>query len=219
MSPAQGAPLPHSPRPGRWYQDQDASKNELPGEGLPRYPGSYLLVVRLEHPAELRIGRLGTLGFPAGWHVYSGSARRGLAGRLRHHLQPDRPIHWHIDTLRRAGSVDQVWVVGFEQPRAECLERQRPEAQATEPGRVRPPVLGRHRAGTPHIGQRARMGPAEGSRLECALAESVARLPGARRWRRFGSSDCRCAGHLASFARPPRLDLVWPGLARAYPPG
>ena len=49
--------------------------------------------------------------------------------------------------------------------------------------------------------------------LECALARAVAALPGARLSPRFGSSDCRCPGHLVSFSRRPALGGVWPGLA------
>ncbi len=128
-------------------------------------PGSYLLVIRTEAPLTLAVGRLGTRAFPRGWHVYAGSARRGLGARLRHHLAPDRPARWHVDALRRAGRVAAVWVVA-----------------GSEPG-------------------------------ECALARALATLPGAQRTPGFGSTDCRCPGHLVSFARRPALRGLWPGLA------
>ena len=51
-------------------------------------------------------------------------------------------------------------------------------------------------------------------RRECALAASLATLPGARRWARFGSSDCRCAGHLISLAARPPLRMLAPTLVR-----
>jgi sugar fermentation stimulation protein A len=51
-------------------------------------------------------------------------------------------------------------------------------------------------------------------RVECALAAAVAALPGADRCAGFGSSDCRCPGHLVSFARRPSLAALWPGLTR-----
>jgi len=45
-------------------------------------------------------------------------------------------------------------------------------------------------------------------RLECAVADRVSAWYGASRpVRRFGSSDCRCAGHLIYFDRRPDLDL------------
>lgn len=37
------------------------------------------------------------------------------------------------------------------------------------------------------------------SGCECALAAAIASLPGAARIPRFGSSDCRCPGHLVHF--------------------
>jgi len=43
-------------------------------------------------------------------------------------------------------------------------------------------------------------------RLECAIADQLSARPGAcRPVRRFGASDCRCAGHLIRFDR--RTDL------------
>ena len=45
----------------------------------------------------------------------------------------------------------------------------------------------------------------DGAAGECELAGALAALPGAsRRPPRFGAGDCRCAGHLVRFSRPPR---------------
>jgi Uri superfamily endonuclease len=45
-------------------------------------------------------------------------------------------------------------------------------------------------------------------RLECAVAEQLSVRSGANRpVRRFGASDCRCAGHLIRFDRRPDLGL------------
>jgi Uri superfamily endonuclease len=81
-------------------------------DGLPREPGSYLLVLRLALSAELRVGRLGSIGFRRGWYAYAGSAfgPGGLAGRLRHHLRPVQRPHWHIDYLRDYARVMAVWM-------------------------------------------------------------------------------------------------------------
>ncbi|MBI4494211.1 MAG: GIY-YIG nuclease family protein [Chloroflexi bacterium] len=127
-------------------------------------PGSYLLVICTESRLELPVGRLGQRAFPSGWHVYAGSALRGLSARLRHHLSPNRAVRWHVDYLHQAGRLAQVWVV----PGAE--------------------------------------------RRECALARALASLPGGQLCPGFGSSDCRCPGHLVSFPASPRLDELWPGL-------
>ena len=50
----------------------------------------------------------------------------------------------------------------------------------------------------------------DGAEGECALAGALAALPGAaRRPRRFGAGDCRCAGPLVRLSRRPRRhDLV-----------
>ncbi|HZU07519.1 MAG TPA: GIY-YIG nuclease family protein [Chloroflexota bacterium] len=127
-------------------------------------PGSYLLVIRTRSRLDLTVGRLGPRALPRGWHVYVGRARRGLGARLARHLAAGRPVRWHVDYLRQAGQVVEVWVVRGE------------------------------------------------AALECALARAVAALPGARRCPGFGSSDCRCPGHLISFARRPPLGTLWPGL-------
>ncbi len=59
----------------------------------------------------------------------------------------------------------------------------------------------------------------DGAAGECELAGALAALPGAaRRPRRFGAGDCRCAGHLMCFARRPRLrDLALAAQAAGAP--
>jgi Uri superfamily endonuclease len=123
-------------------------------------------VLRTDRRVALAVGRLGTRSFPGGWHVYAGSARAGLRARLRHHLAPGRPAHWHVDVLRGVGHLAELWV-----------------------------VLG-------------------SQRIECGLAAALGKQPGAQPCPGFGSSDCRCGGHLVSFARRPALDGLWPGLTR-----
>jgi Uri superfamily endonuclease len=73
--------------------------------------GVYVLLLKLERPTALTVGRLGRFKFPAGWYTYVGSAHGpgGLAGRLSHHLRPAPRPHWHIDYLRAAAAVVEVW--------------------------------------------------------------------------------------------------------------
>jgi Uri superfamily endonuclease len=75
--------------------------------------GTYALILRLSDVHTIRVGRLGTFTFPQGWYAYAGSAlnRAGLAGRLKHHLQLAARLHWHIDYLRSAAALEQVWYV------------------------------------------------------------------------------------------------------------
>ena len=78
----------------------------FPAEG-----GSYILWMGLSVPSRLTIGKLGTFDFAPGWYGYVGSAlgSGGLRGRLRHHLSPLRRPHWHIDYLRTAAPVRELW--------------------------------------------------------------------------------------------------------------
>lgn len=80
--------------------------------GLPRQPGSYLLMLKLAASTEIQVGRLGRIKFQRGWYAYAGSAfgPGGLAGRLGHHLRPVRKPHWHIDYLRDHARVMEIWI-------------------------------------------------------------------------------------------------------------
>ncbi len=75
-------------------------------------PGNYILLLHLPADERLTIGKLGTFVFPAGWYAYVGSAfgAGGLVGRLKHHLQPVEKPHWHIDYLRQAAQVEEIWL-------------------------------------------------------------------------------------------------------------
>lgn len=82
-------------------------------------PGTYILVLELEHPLRLRVGALGEFEFPAGYYLYVGSALNGLEKRLERHLRREKRLHWHIDHLRRHAEVVEVWYTVSEQ-RLEC---------------------------------------------------------------------------------------------------
>lgn len=78
---------------------------------LPAAPGSYILSLRAKHTATITVGRLGDVRILPGWYLYTGSAlgAGGLRGRVRHHLRPVTRPHWHIDYLRQACTVLEVW--------------------------------------------------------------------------------------------------------------
>ncbi len=78
---------------------------------LPADSGTYVLVLHLAEARAVTVGRLGEFAFPAGWHLYVGSAHGpgGLRGRLRHHLAPVARPHWHIDYLRAIAPCVAVW--------------------------------------------------------------------------------------------------------------
>ena len=71
--------------------------------------GTYGLVLRLVRGRRVKVGRLGTLWFPAGYYVYLGSAKGGLESRIRRHLRRAKPLRWHVDYLRRVADIEEVW--------------------------------------------------------------------------------------------------------------
>ncbi len=65
--------------------------------------GVYCLLFA-NRPREIRIGSLGTIAFPGGWHCYVGSALgSGGLGRAERHVrlsrERDRSPRWHVDYL------------------------------------------------------------------------------------------------------------------------
>ncbi len=86
-------------------------------------PGTYALLIRLDHPSKIIIGRRGRFHFPAGFYLYIGSALGpgGLAGRLARHLRPDKRLHWHVDYLLGSAHarVTEIWAATG-QERHEC---------------------------------------------------------------------------------------------------
>ena len=88
---------------------------------LPDRPGTYVLILELNRPAKIGIGKLGTFAFAPGFYAYVGSALGpgGLRARVRRHLRSDKDIHWHVDALRAQAQPLEVWyAVGTE--RREC---------------------------------------------------------------------------------------------------
>ena len=71
--------------------------------------GSYVLVLRLDEPRSIDVGKLGRVCFPAGVYLYFGSALNGLNGRIQRHLRREKKAHWHIDPLTSLASIEEVW--------------------------------------------------------------------------------------------------------------
>jgi sugar fermentation stimulation protein A len=74
-------------------------------------PGSYILLVELEDPSSIDVGRLGRFDFPPGNYVYCGSALNGLEGRLRRHFSLEKRRRWHIDYLLERGRAVRAIVL------------------------------------------------------------------------------------------------------------
>jgi Uri superfamily endonuclease len=68
-------------------------------------------VLASQKTGQVGIGSLGTLELQRGFYVYVGSAfgAGGLAGRIGHHTQIAARPHWHIDYLRAACDLIEIW--------------------------------------------------------------------------------------------------------------
>ncbi|HOW71182.1 MAG TPA: GIY-YIG nuclease family protein [Phycisphaerae bacterium] len=74
-------------------------------------PGTYQLLVRRRRAVSIRVGGLGLSRLPAGWYVYTGSARNGLVQRVRRHLRREKRMHWHIDYLLMVADGVEAFVL------------------------------------------------------------------------------------------------------------
>ena len=74
--------------------------------------GTYILLLFLRKGVRLQIGKLGSFDFKRGYYAYAGSAfgPGGLAARLKHHRSISARPHWHIDYLRRAATLMDIWI-------------------------------------------------------------------------------------------------------------
>ena len=70
--------------------------------------GIYTLLITLNKPATISVGKLGQISFPEGHYAYVGSARNGLASRIARHLRKEKTLHWHIDYFLKVGVVKEV---------------------------------------------------------------------------------------------------------------
>ena len=82
-------------------------------------PGAYALLIELDSPIDITVGKLGSILFEAGCYCYVGSALNGLRGRVARHLRHDKKTWWHIDYLvKRADVTEVVWALSSD--RLEC---------------------------------------------------------------------------------------------------
>lgn len=83
------------------------------------HKGSYILLINLPAARNIMIGRKGEIYFRAGWYAYVGSAMRGIAARLSHHLKKNKKLHWHIDYLLQAAKIYRIMTYEVD-TRVEC---------------------------------------------------------------------------------------------------
>jgi Uri superfamily endonuclease len=119
-------PLSNPPSNVRNEWHQDASKNMT--------PGSYILIVELDRPCLIQIGKLGSFDFEEGIYAYCGSALNGLESRLRRHFSTNKKTRWHIDYLLEEGKAIEALVL----PSAIRLECLLNRLVARMPGSIEP---------------------------------------------------------------------------------
>ena len=125
--------------------------------------GHYLLVLRLESPTKIRVGRLGSFSFQQGTYCYAGRAKRNLRQRIARHWRREKPARWHVDYLTPHLQPAAVLLFSLEET-AECeLARLLVEAG----GRRYPPRFGASDCRCP--GHLVWFGSAEPGRVLAAL--------------------------------------------------
>lgn len=79
---------------------------------VPDKKGTYALILRIKKNTFLTVGKLGKFLFQKGYYLYVGSAQGpgGLKGRVRHHCNPCKNPHWHIDYLKINTELEELWI-------------------------------------------------------------------------------------------------------------
>jgi Uri superfamily endonuclease len=69
------------------------------------------LLIHVSQRLDIEIGRLGSVTFPKGAYVYTGSAKRNFEARIARHLRREKALRWHIDYLLTAAGVSVIEVI------------------------------------------------------------------------------------------------------------
>ena len=70
--------------------------------------GCYCLIIKLNTPSKIKIGKLGKIDFNEGYYVYVGSAMNYLESRINRHLRSKKKLHWHIDYLLKKAKICDI---------------------------------------------------------------------------------------------------------------
>ncbi len=90
---------------------------KLPGKA----GGTYTLLIYVEKPLRVAIGRLGVFSFKQGFYAYVGSALNSLKARVERHVRKKGAKFWHIDfLLRREGVYILEVFFSFTKAKFEC---------------------------------------------------------------------------------------------------
>ena len=84
---------------------------------------TYQLTIQVKQDSIIQIGKFGTFQFPAGYYVYTGSAKRNLEARIQRHLSKEKQLKWHIDYLLDAPGVEIANVTRWTAPECEVNQQ------------------------------------------------------------------------------------------------
>ena len=70
--------------------------------------GIYTLLIKLDNPRTITIGKQGKIFFPAGYYAYVGSALNGLESRIARNLKKEKALHWHIDYFLQKAKIEEI---------------------------------------------------------------------------------------------------------------
>ncbi len=73
--------------------------------------GLYVFLLRLQSASTLTVGALGEHHFPAGWYMYTGSAKKNLHKRVERHWSVKPARRWHFDYLSTALDSEPVGAI------------------------------------------------------------------------------------------------------------
>ncbi len=73
--------------------------------------GGYILVMQVDNPVKIQIGKLGSMSIDTGSYYYGGSAKRGIEARIKRHFSKNKNRYWHIDYITSHSNVNvkEAW--------------------------------------------------------------------------------------------------------------
>ena len=81
--------------------------------------GIYVLIIRLDSDASIKVGAVGQKTFQKGRYAYVGSAQKNLEQRVKRHLRRKKCKFWHIDYLLGSDSAEVINVLFKQGSKAE----------------------------------------------------------------------------------------------------
>ncbi|RSK27306.1 GIY-YIG nuclease family protein [Bacillus sp. HMF5848] len=78
----------------------------------------YAVYIHINKDMKIVVGKLGECFFKKGTYIYVGSAKRNIKARINRHIMQDKKLRWHIDYLRKYGSINKI--VTYDSSLSEC---------------------------------------------------------------------------------------------------